>query len=83
MPRNKFFIVLFLYLACAARIGFAGQDGSKDPDYSKESSIVTSTETHLHFAADGTSVRTQTTSIKVLSEAGVHTWGVLAFGYAS
>jgi tetratricopeptide (TPR) repeat protein len=39
--------------------------------------------THLRFAADGSSVKTQATSIKVLSEAGVHTWGVLAFAYAA
>ena len=83
MTPNKLFMVLILQLAFASRIGFAAQDGLKNPDYSKESAIVTSTETHLRFAADGTSVRTQTTSIKVLSEAGVHTWGVLAFGYAA
>ena len=83
MPRNRFFMFLVFLLVCAARIGFAAQDGSKNPDDSKESSIVTSTETHLRFASDGSSVKTQTTSIKVLSEAGVHAWGVLAFGYAA
>jgi tetratricopeptide (TPR) repeat protein len=74
---------LVFLLACTARIGFAAQDVTKNPDYTKESSIVTSTETHLRFAADGSSVRTQTTSIKVLSEAGVRTWGVLVFSYAA
>ena len=83
MLRNKIFMVLVLHLVFATRIGFAAQEGSKHPDYSKESSIVTSTETHLRFAADGTSVRTQITSIKVLSEAGVHNWGVLSFAYAA
>jgi len=83
MPHNRFFVSLLFFLAFAARFGFAGQDASKKPDYSKESSIVTSTVAHLRFAADGTSVRTQTTSINVLSEAGVHTWGVLEFAYAS
>jgi tetratricopeptide (TPR) repeat protein len=83
MPLNKFFIALFLLPGFAAHIGFAAQDESKKPDYSRESCIVTRTETRLRFAADGTSERTQTTSIKMLSEAGVRTWGVLAFVYAS
>ena len=83
MPRNKVFVFLLFLFALTARIGFAAQDGSKTPDYSKESSIVTSTETHMRFAADGTSVRTQNTSIKMLSEAGVHNWGVLEFAYAA
>jgi tetratricopeptide (TPR) repeat protein/transglutaminase-like putative cysteine protease len=74
---------MFLLPAFVAHMGLAAQDGSKKPDYSKESSIVNSTETHLRFAVSGTSVRTQTTSIKVLSDAGVRTWGVLAFAYAS
>ena len=83
MPPAKLFVPLFCLLALAARSGFASQDESKTPDYSKESAIITSTETHLRYAADGTSVRTQTTSIKVLSDAGARAWGVLAFGYAS
>jgi hypothetical protein len=64
-------VSIFCLLALAARSGFASQDESKTPDYSKESAIITSTETHLRYVADGTSVRTQTTSIKVLSDAGV------------
>jgi tetratricopeptide (TPR) repeat protein len=78
-----FFVSLFFLLAFAARSGFAAEDEPKKPDYAKESSIVLSTEAHMRFSADGTSVRTQTTSIKVLSDAGVRTWGLLGFAYAS
>jgi tetratricopeptide (TPR) repeat protein len=53
------------------------------PEYSKEAFLVNNTATHLHFAADGTSVRTHTSSIKMLSEAGVKTWSVLEFPFAS
>jgi tetratricopeptide (TPR) repeat protein len=83
MIPNRVFIAVSILLAFTARIGFAAQDASKKPDYSKESSIVSSIETHVRFAADGTSTRTQFTSIRILSEAGVHSWGVLTFNYAS
>jgi len=82
MPRNRISFTLWLLFACSTGFVFAAQNEPKKPDYSKESAIVTSTETHLRYAADGTSVRTQGTSVKVLSEAGVRAWGVLAFGYA-
>jgi predicted Zn-dependent protease len=44
---------------------------------------ITSTQTHVRFSADGSSIRMQTTCVKVLSEAGVKDWGVLEFPYAS
>jgi tetratricopeptide (TPR) repeat protein len=53
------------------------------PDYAKEAFVVNSTATHLRFSADGTSVRTHTSSLQILSEAGVKVWSVLQFPYAS
>ncbi|WP_263353109.1 DUF3857 domain-containing protein [Acidicapsa acidisoli] len=41
------------------------------------------TATHVRFLADATSVRTQSSSVKMLSEAGVNGWAVLQFPYAS
>jgi tetratricopeptide (TPR) repeat protein len=87
MLRSKVLIALVCLLVFTAQQGRALQDRPQKaeaaPEYSKESFIVIDSETHLRFQADGASTRTQTESIKVLSEAGVHAWGVLEFGYAS
>jgi hypothetical protein len=81
-PKHVLTAVLCL-LVFTARIGYSGQSEPKKLDYSKEAFIVTSTQTHVRFSADGTSQRTQTTSVKMLSQAGVQAWGVLGAPYAS
>jgi tetratricopeptide (TPR) repeat protein len=87
MLRKSAFAAPIFFLLSTTLSGFAGQDAPKKadpaPDYSKESSIILSAQTHLRFSADGSSVRTQTTSVKMLSEAGVKEWGVLGAAYAS
>ena len=80
-----------LLLSClsvfSGPFGFCLQEVQKlspsSPDYTKEAFVVASTETRIQFAADGTYARTQTTSVRVQSEAGIQAWGVLAFGYAA
>ena len=87
MLRKLPFAAPIFFLLSIPPCGFAGQDAPKKadpaPDYSKESSIILSEQTPLRFSADGSSVRTQTTSVKMLSEAGVKEWGVLGAAYAS
>lgn len=87
MHRIKLLAVLIGLLVVLPRFGYGSQDDSKKtsstPDYSKESFIVNSTVARIRFASDGTSVRTQSESVKILSEAGVKAWGVLQFPYAS
>lgn len=74
---------LFTILLVASRPGFAAAEESKKADYSKEAYIITATETHVRFAATGASQRTQRTSVKVLSEAGLTAWGVISAAYAA
>jgi tetratricopeptide (TPR) repeat protein len=83
MPKNRVSVAAFFCAALAVQVALAANDDPTKPDYSKESFIISDLQTHLHFRADGASVRTQTTSIKLLSEAGVRFWGVLAFPYAA
>jgi hypothetical protein len=87
MPRLRFLIASLCLLVLARTSGFSAQEASKkaasDPDYSKEAFVIASTQTHVRFSPDGSSIRMQTTSVKVLSEAGVKDWGVLEFPYAS
>jgi hypothetical protein len=87
MPRLRFLIASLCLLVLARTYGFSAQKASQkaasDPDYSKEAFVITSTQTHVRFSSDGSSIRMQTTSVKVLSEAGVEDWGVLEFPFAS
>jgi tetratricopeptide (TPR) repeat protein len=76
-------VALICILSLAVQSGHAGQIDKKQSDYSKEAFVITSTETHVRFHANGTSERIQTTSVKIISPAGVQAWGVLGGSYAS
>jgi tetratricopeptide (TPR) repeat protein len=94
-PRKVRVTPCFIAIVClfpqAALISVAAQVAPPDPtapqviapDYSKEAFLVQSSETRIRFTADGASVRTQTESIKILSEAAIPVWGVLQFPFAS
>jgi len=72
-------VLLFGCLAGA----YADQAKAQHPDLSAEAFVVTNIQTKVRFQADGSSERVQTTSVKVVSQAGVQTWGVLGADYAA
>ena len=67
----------------ASTVAPAPASSQQAPDYSKEAFLVLSSESHVRFLDDGRSQQTQTTRVKMLSDAALRTWGVLAFDYAS
>lgn len=53
------------------------------PDYSKEAFVFQKIITEVIFANDGTSTSDTTAEIRIQSQAGVQSFGVLTFSYAS
>ena len=76
----------FLLLATAGALGqttSASGGASSNSDYSKEAFVIEKLRTVATFENDGTSSRTTTSAVRILSEAGVQHWGVLSAGYSS
>jgi tetratricopeptide (TPR) repeat protein len=59
------------------------QDPTATTDYSQEAVVIEQIRTLLRFEADGTGRRERYTRIRMQSEAGVHQFGQLVFGYNS
>src|SRR4051794_15938288 len=53
------------------------------PDYSHQSAILEQSIVRINFENDGTGMRDSSARIRVLSEAGVKSFGVLRFPYQS
>ena len=83
--RISLFLMLVAVCPSAQAVAQAKAPAAPAPaaDYSKEAFLVLSSQYHVRFQADGQSLQTQTTRIKMLSDAALHEWAVLAFDYGS
>ena len=93
---RRFFLALLLTCGssltrCAAQVSAAAPpakttnapSSEKKNDYSQEASVFERTVTRISFENDGSSVREAEARVRVQSEAGVQSLGILTFPYQS
>ena len=81
MTASRLAIVLGLLSAVHAQSPTSS--AAAKPDYSHQAAVVELMSTHVSFDKDGSRSREQVTRVRVNTDAGVKTWGLLSLPYQS
>ena len=83
MIQRRLVLSLALSLLTSAIVHSQASSTHAENDNSQEGAVIEEMSTKIAFENDGTSVRTQTTRVRVQTDAGVKQWGLLSLPFQS